>query len=371
MPVKRASGLLRLGGVARIRSRASFSGKRLLSVLLLPALVAALLGVAGRNSRPATTAPWAGPRVGGIWTATNLKLQTNALLADSSRPAILFAGTDDGVWRSLDGGTRWTRSGLQGHTVMSLAAAGSDLYAGNEDGTIYAGNDQADGVAWTRQPISPTSSTSPVFSLAVSQTQPIVLAGTSGALYRGTRDTRGWHWARAASTGDASISSILWFPTGSPAAIASVFGVSPSLIASDDAGRTWHAALNGLPAVLPTQALMAIDTRPAQVILTTMGEGVWERAASGSWQEISQGLPERHAMPIAALADRGRYALYAGTMGYGIYVKQDNSAWRPFGRGLAGVDNTVLALAAAAGRSDAISTIIAATQNGVYCYLAT
>ena len=358
-------------GGAHIPGRASIFGKRFLPCLILAALAAALLGVAGRNSRPATAAQWAGPRAGGIWTATSLKLQTNALLADSSHPATLFAGTDDGVWRSVDGGVRWARSGLQGHTVMSLAAAGADLYAGNEDGTIYVGSDLATGVAWTGRPISSTTSTSPIFSLAVSQAQPIVLAGTSGALYRGTQDTRGWHWARAASTGDASISSILWLPTGSAAAIASVFGVSPSLIASDDDGLTWHAALNGLPAVLPTQALLAIDTRPAHVILTTMGGGVWERAASGSWQEISQGLPERHAMPIAALADRGRYALYAGTMGYGIYVKQDNSTWRPFGRGLAGVENTVLALAAAAGRSGAISTIIAATQSGVYRYVAT
>ncbi len=356
------------GGSAR--DRAGIPHRRLLLLLAAAAVAVALvLDVAGRMSRPATHAAWAGPLPGGLWTATSLRLQTNVLLADPTHPVMLLAGTDDGVWSSHDGGVQWVRAGMRGHLITALAMASdsSDLYAGDDTGTVYTGRDLLGSLSW--QPVSPILGTSPVYSLAVSRAPPVVLAGTTGALYRGARGARGWQWQHAASTGDASISSILWFPEGSREALASVFGESPSLLASDDAGRTWSAATDGLPAVLPTQALLALDTEPPQVILTTMGGGVWERSAGSRWHDISLGLPERHAMPLVTLANHGRPVLYAGTMGYGVYVRQESAAWLPFGRGLTGVENTVLALAVSANPSGPSPALLAATQFGVFRYV--
>lgn len=313
---------------------------------------------------------WAGPLPGGVWKATSLRLQTNALLADPDRHSVLFAGTDDGVWRSLDQGTHWARSGLRGDVITSLAmdTGSTDAYAGDENGIVYSGGNLLGSTRW--QPISTSLGGTPVFSLAESQALQVVLAGSTGALYRGVPGTHGWQWRRAALTDDASISSILWFPAGSHDAFAAVFGVSPPLIASDDAGQTWHAAGGGLPDTLPTQTLLALDVQPPAIILTTMGDGVWERSAHSRWQDISQGLPARHAMPLVALSGHGPPVLYAGTMGYGMYVKQGSTAWQPFGRGLIGVENTILALALAAGSSDSPQTLLAATQFGVYRYTA-
>lgn len=344
-------------------------GKRLgVIVLLLITVLASVLGVADRSAGPATPAVWTGPRTGGLWTATGLREQTNALLADPARPAVLFAGTDDGAWQSLDAGTSWERAGMRGRVITALAVdtGGTTLYAGDEDGVVHAAGGILGSVAW-QAASSPLGGT-PIFSLAVAHAPPVILAGTSGALYRGARGAHGWQWKRTARTDDASISSIVWFPATGSHVMASVFGVTPPVMASDDDGSTWHAAAGGLPAELPTETLLALDTQPPAVILTTMGGGVWERPAEGSWHDISQGLPERHAMPLVALAGHGPPLLYAGTMGYGIYVKQGTSAWQQLGRGLIGAQNTILALALAGASADATPTLLAATQYGVYRY---
>jgi len=300
---------------------------------------------------------------------TGLTLQTNALLADPTHPAALFAGTDDGVWRSGDGGRRWQRagSGLRGATIVTLAATprGDALFAGAADGTVSLKRAHGDG-AWRR--VSPSLGANPIYSLAVSlDGRETLLAGTVGGLYRGSHTRSGWRWRQVARTGDASVTSIVWDPSNPRIGFASVFGVSPPVLMTRDRGWTWRAAVAGLPSVLPTQTLLALSTPRPSIILTTMGGGVWEQAAS-PWRDMSVGLPERHAMALVALPRSAPIVLYAGTMGDGVYVKQGGAAWQQLGRGLTGVDNTILALAATAEPHD---VLLAGTASGVFRYVAT
>ena len=97
------------------------------------------------------------------------------------------------------------------------------------------------------------------------------------------------------------------------------------------------------------------------MLLSTMGDGVWLRTANG-WQDVSAGLPEHHAMPLAAGPDG---ALYAGTMGYGMYMKQGSNQWRRIGRELMGVDYVVLSLAIS---GSSPPYLLAGTARGVYRY---
>jgi hypothetical protein len=105
-------------------------------------------------------------------------------------------------------------------------------------------------------------------------------------------------------------------------AYASVFGTWPPVLLSRDDGRTWHPDTAGLPSALPTQALLALASGARQVMLSTMGDGVWLRSATGQWHDVSAGLPARHAMPLVAAPGRSGVALYAGTMGFGVYARQ-------------------------------------------------
>lgn len=69
------------------------------------------------------------------------------------RDGTLFAGTDDGVYRSFDGGGSWHKSGLQGRMVWDIAASegdGGTLYAGTQPAGVYCSRDN--GESWADVP---------------------------------------------------------------------------------------------------------------------------------------------------------------------------------------------------------------------------
>ena len=320
-------------------------------------------------SPPPLHSPWKGLRFGGTWVRTRLTLQTNVLLVDPHRTHLLWAGTAQGVWLSPDGGATWQRAGrgLDGHAILALAAmpVSDMIVAGGDNGAVYVGVARG-GKDWRWQRISPLlGADHPIFSLAVAPGggDGTVLAGTFGALYRGVR-MGGWTWRAVAHTGDAAITSIIWAPWDRHRAYASVFGTWPPVLVSDDDGRTWHPDTRGLPSALPTQALLALATGARQIILSTMGDGVWLRSATGRWRDVSAGLPAHHAMPLVAAPGR-QVALYAGTMGFGVYARQGAGPWRRLGRGLSGGAYTVLALAMTSG---AHPTLLAGTALGLFRY---
>jgi hypothetical protein len=96
-----------------------------------------------------------------------------------------------------------------------------------------------------------------------------------------------------------------------------------------------------------------------------MGGGVWQREADGRWQDISAGLPQRHAMPLLATGPAASGVLYAGTMGLGVYEKQQSAPWRHLGQGLNSSATIVMSLAETPGPHP---LLLAGTTHGVYRY---
>ncbi len=342
---------------------------------LLPGLIAivftgiaALGGTAtGPSATPSVTgqaAPTASPALptNGRWLPTNLRVETDALIQDPADSTRLVAGTAQGIWTSADAGKTWQRDmGLPARSdVLALAAGGNprSLYAADSDGRIFR---RAESGKWAA--IGPQPAPGSIFSLAVSQASPpVVLAGTSGALYRGEQTAGQWRWKVTARTDQSSFAALVWLPGSAKDALASVFGSAPPALASTDAGRTWHPSSQGLPSTLPAVALIAQRGPPSTIVLSTMGYGVWQLAAT-KWTEISKGLPERHAMPLTRGAATDR--LYAGTMGYGVFTRGATGPWEPVGKGLTGSSYIVLSLAYVGG---AHPTLAAGTGNGVYRY---
>ena len=80
---------------------------------------------------------------GATWTATPLNKQVRTLVCDPLHPASMFAGTyNDGVHTSTDGGSTWTpmNTGLTCNKVLSLAlrpGAENTIYAGTEGGSVF------------------------------------------------------------------------------------------------------------------------------------------------------------------------------------------------------------------------------------------
>ena len=70
---------------------------------------------------------------------------TNALALDPTSPRVVYAGTDDGLYKTADGGHNWQRVCLRGKNVDALAidASARVLYVvagpfATNYGSIYA-----------------------------------------------------------------------------------------------------------------------------------------------------------------------------------------------------------------------------------------
>ena len=297
------------------------------------------------------------------WQSTNLTVETDALVTDPSHSGTVLAGTVQGLWSSTNSGADWKR--LPGYpassAVLALAVGGAPrlLYAADNDGYIRVRTRQG---AW--QAIGPSPAPGSIFSLAVSDTTPpVILAGTAGALYRGVEQGAKWRWRVMARTDGSSFAAVTWLGGGATNALAAIFGSAPHILATHDGRNTWKAASQGLPSTLPTVAMLEVGSAPAKTVLSTMGVGVWERAGTGAWREVSAGLPERHAMPLAG--STGGNPLFAGTMGYGVYMRTGSDPWRLIGKGLTGPSYIVLALLHEEGSRPAL---LAGTAVGVYRY---
>ena len=142
-----------------------------------------LVGSGGTSARPARPTAWVGPSSAGSWVPSTLTVQTNALVAEPGHPDLVVAATDDGVWRSGDGGIHWARvgTGLRSREVDALAATpgNGSLFAGAADGAVYALD--AGRAGWRR--LGARLSPNPIYSLAVAADgHRTVLAGTVGGL---------------------------------------------------------------------------------------------------------------------------------------------------------------------------------------------
>jgi|SRR5579884_2106143 len=310
---------------------------------------------------------WDGIPLGGRWVLTGLRADTNAVAVDPSDPATVWAAARNGLHVSEDGGLHWhgVASNLPPTDMLSLAISpdGRTILAGGENGGIFEGT--RNGATWRWRGINrPLGTSNPIFSLALSRNGRVLLAGTVDAIYRGHRAGHSWIWQRTARTNQSSITSIIWLPSNRHEALAAVFASYPSVLRTEDGGLTWHGEASGLPhRGVPTQQLIALPFRRPNVVLTTMGQGVWQWAGSGAWRDISAGLPERHAMPVIAQRRGKAIDLYAGTMGYGAYAREGEKSWRRFGTGLQGGKYTGLGIALAAR-----DRLLMATAVGVYRY---
>lgn len=322
----------------------------------------------GRGSHPAYAGGrWDGTPFGGTWTLTSLTRQTNALLHDPQHPATVWAGTSQGIAQSSDAGTHWQPAGLPGQNVLALAASsrGATLVAGTDAGAIYLLGSRRGGPPSWRLINHPLGDTRSIFSLALSPDDRTILAGTTGAIYRGNRGVQGWTWQRVARTADSGVTSIVWAPWNRHLVYAAVFSTAPVVIVSGDGGLHWVPDTRGLPASVPSQTLVPLPSRPPSILFTTMGGGVWMQTINHPWHDISTGLPARHGMPVAVTWSGGTPVLYTGTMGWGVYGKEGSGPWQPLGTGLEHADHTVLSLIAV---PNGHPTLLAGTALGVFRY---
>jgi photosystem II stability/assembly factor-like uncharacterized protein len=281
-----------------------------------------------------------------------------SIVVDPTTPAILYAGTDDAVFKSIDGGRTWARAstGLPASRYASLAVAADG------SGTLYAGTTadlpppgpnlrQRYGVFKSSdggQSWNPSNNflfdsghfIPDVIALGINPRNPAdVLAGLStGGIFRSIDGGTSWRSTNGAGVDGTGLSGIVFHPSDP----LKVFAVGTGLFTSyesSDGGGTWAAfrpngTISSAIAFDPLNALTVYSgsARGAGVLKSTDGGRNWIRA--------NRGLPEDPpgaVLPVLSLAvsPAPSRELYAAVWGAGIFKTVDGgTSWKSVGGSL-------------------------------------
>jgi photosystem II stability/assembly factor-like uncharacterized protein len=344
-------------------------------------LTGAFLALVLASPAPAALNRWTsgGPSAGAVVVA---------LVFDPADPAVVYAGTHNGVFRSEDRGQTWTAasSGLEGAVVFALRT-GSDgaLYAAMDEG-IQKSVDR--GRTW-QDPILP----GPARALAVHPTNPAVLYSALGNTLQKSTDGGGTWNGLYVVGGQPTYLEV------DPVTPANVYaGTYAGLYRSTDGGSTWSLSLG--PGISIARAIDPVDSKvlyagTADGVFKSSDRGLsWSRAGLAGQHVYAIGIDPRSPSTLVALGSHGiHFSQNAGKSWIllaeifngaavvfdpssattwlvgtysGIYRSTSGGrAWRPSNTGLAA--SSVSALAADPHRPGTLYAIVAVAEpNNLY-----
>jgi photosystem II stability/assembly factor-like uncharacterized protein len=265
----------------------------------------ALLAIAGASPLRAQDKGWVLQGEGGLVTA---------LVLDPTDPAILYATTARGIFKTIDGGATWRPQGgvLDGKSILAMAIdprKNTTIFATTDTGGVYRSKDGGD--SWTEANHGLPARY--VGSIAVDPASTIWAGTEAGRIFK---------------SGDGGDS---WTETVPPTASISVMAIAPDPV------------------------------KPGTVYIGTNSEGVYKTIDGGAtWTHLTKGLKRATVWNI--LVDKSSPStIYAGTH-EGFYKSSDGGAyWTPGNRGLTSFN--ILALAV---DPQVPSTLYAGTASGVF-----
>jgi photosystem II stability/assembly factor-like uncharacterized protein len=236
-------------------------------------------------------------RLGTDFAGTLTDADTGAVLGvylgriDPSDPAIRYAATDHGVYKSTDGGTTWKKAstGLVVSPVLGVVpdpSSPSILYAATPEGIVKSGDA---GASWDLILAGQGS-----LVLAPSAPSTLYAWTSAGLLFR--TDDGGVNWTRLTGAGLVGTLSAPSDADGELVLVAAdnpdtVFALAgPLLFRSTDGGNTWNQVLEGLTAFAadpqdPSTLFAATATGETnkevyQVLKSTDAGGTWTVVSS-------------------------------------------------------------------------------------------
>ncbi|MFA5834679.1 MAG: T9SS type A sorting domain-containing protein [Bacteroidota bacterium] len=268
----------------------------------------------------------------------------------------LFAGTDDGIYRSTDNGTQWSAVNTGLTNIQTLYVSGVYIFAGTSGGAFISTNN---GSSWTA--INGVSGEI-VSAFVVSGTN--LFVGTSvGGVYVSTNNGSNW---TAINNGLINKHVLSLFISGTNLFAGTDLGV----FLSTDYGASWTLRNTGL-----THSVNAIMVSGSNLIAgsydgvyLSQNDGLnWTKSSTGalyvntfiacdnclfsgsyyygvsistnngsSWMAVNNGLPqyEPYKSHVSALAANGTN-LFVGTVGDGVFLSSNNGAdWISVSSGL-------------------------------------
>jgi photosystem II stability/assembly factor-like uncharacterized protein len=248
-------------------------------------IVLALVLLATAGSSTATPPP-------AVWTALGpAGSQVLAFAASPAAPGVLYAATDDRVWKSLDSGETWSPTGdgpsTLSYSLVADPADGDNVLAGSFNGELWVTSDG--GATWAPPGSGWPASSWPLLSW--SSAGLFALAG--GTLY--TSSEGGDSWTALGTPPDGAERSLLVVSS-----TAIYVGTELGTVEfSDDGGLTWADRSSGLPTEIepdypypPSIEQLVSDPADSQVLYAELNPlGLFRSPDGGaSWVAVASPL---------------------------------------------------------------------------------
>jgi hypothetical protein len=203
----------------------------------------------------------------------------DALVASAGDPAVLYAASADGLYRSDDLHSTWTQVGVacpgpnSFRKIVQLAVPPSHadvLCAVTRDGCLLRSSDG--GFTW-QDPLAGL----PALVRSIACDCGEILLGTSRGVLFSQDAGRSWRWR---NTGLRRVSVLaIAAPAGDANPL--ILGTDLGLYASNDGGRNWHPSAKGGPAVRGAGSILSADPQIGSEGLLAFTEERGSEAARG------------------------------------------------------------------------------------------
>jgi hypothetical protein len=255
---------------------------------------------------------------GATWTTVNDGLTNTYVYSLAASGTNLFAGTPDGVFLSTNNGTNWTHSGLTGLSIDAIAIIGTNIFVGTHSTGVFRSTNN--GANWI-QVISGMTSLL-VRALAVSGTN--LFAGTyGGGVFLSTNN--GESWTAVNGTLTSNDKYIYSFAVDGTDLYA---GSYTGVFLSTNNGTSWTPLSNGLPS---NPYVYGLGKNGSNMFAATWN-GIYLSTNSGAnWTQINLGIDPPVSLCIAV---KGSIIL-SGTLGNGVFRSSNNgSNWASSNTGI-------------------------------------
>lgn len=223
----------------------------------------------------------------------------------------LYAGTSRGVFSSADNGVTWqaSNSGIENNTVYALISDGTFLYAGTDNGVFRSTN----GISWS----AANSGIENIFVKSFYIANGFLYAGSIGqGLFK--TSTRGNSWSDA--SGGALNSSIIYAITYSAPHLVVV--ADNLIFYSDDNGNSWFIPQNS-PFILT--GVPSFLTRGDSIIVTA-GFGIYRSFNGGvSWGNL---ITVNNNISICGIVQANGVAIVGSKTGM-YFSRNFGTSWIP------------------------------------------
>lgn len=271
---------------------------------------------------------------GTTWTLVGLAGSSiNALAIDPVTPATVYAGTDAGAFKTTDSGTSWTSHGLTTVKIQALVVdpvVPATIYAGTDTG-VFKSLDSA--VTWSQLDLG-----TPASVLSINIHNAAVYAGTSGGTVMKSADNGGSWSTTSVAYSIQTICNNYFVPYSNPPHYESFCypvrtnypirslamdsntpatmyaGATSGVYSSADSGNSWT------PRSLTKEITsLAIDATNPAIIFAATPDGVFKTTDSGAiWGAVNSGLTTISTKALA-FDPAGYKTIYAGTAGGGVF----------------------------------------------------